>query len=146
MFIIISGCSGSGKNTVINELLKRNPNLNYLKTCTTRQSRPEEAGKSPYINLTREQFEEKIKNGEIFEYEEIHGNYYGTLRSSINDLISGKGDYIKDLGVLGQKSMVNRLEDKTKIVSIFLDVSKEELIKRLKLRGEKDIEKAYEQI
>lgn len=141
MFIILSGPSGSGKNTVINELLKRNPNLRYLMTCTTRESRPEEVSRSPYINLNKEQFEEKIKNGEFYEFEEIHGNYYGTLKSTIADLISGQNDYIKDLGVLGQKEMVSRLGNKTKIISIFLDVSKKELIKRLKLRGEKDIEK-----
>lgn len=141
MFIILSGCSGSGKNTVINELLKRNPNLKYLMTCTTRESRPEEAHRSPYINLTKEQFEEKIKNGEFYEFEEIHGNYYGTLKNTIADLISGENDYVKDLGVLGRKEMVSKLGNKTKIVSIFLDVPKKELIKRLKLRGEKDIEK-----
>lgn len=142
MFIIISGCSGSGKNTVINELLKRNPKLKYLQTCTTRtEVRPEEIARSPYIRLTKREFEEKIKNGDFYEYEEIHGNHYGILKSTISELLSDKYNYIKDLGVLGQKTMVDRLGNKIKIISIFLDVSKDELNKRLKLRGEKDIEK-----
>ena len=142
MFIIISGCSGSGKNTLINELLNRNPKLKFLKSCTTRQTVRQEEIKNPlYIKLSRQEFEDKINKGEFFEYEEIHGYYYGTLNSTIDDLISGKNDYIKDLGVLGQKAMVERLGHKTKIVSIFLDVPKDELMKRLELRGEKNIEK-----
>lgn len=145
MFIILSGCSGSGKNTVINELLKRNPELKFLKSCTTRREvRLEEVELSPYIHLTKEQFEEKIKNEDFYEYEEIHGNYYGILKSAIHDLVLGKSDYIKDLGVLGQKNMVDRLGNKVKIISIFLEVPKEELIRRLTLRGEKDIPKRME--
>jgi guanylate kinase len=143
MFIILSGCSGSGKNTVIGELLKRNSNLKFFRTCTTRENvRTHELEEGQgYIHLTREEFENKIKNGEFYEYEEIHGYLYGTLKESVNELISGKNDFIKDLGVLGQKSMVRMLGDKVKIISIFLDVPREELIRRLELRGEKEIEK-----
>lgn len=143
MLILISGCSGSGKNTVINNLLERNPSLNYLNSCTSRPKESRDDEKSPYIHLSKEEFEEKINKKELFEYEEIHGNYYGILNSSITEIIAGK-DYIKDIGVLGQKNMTNRLGNKVKIISIFLDVPKQELINRLKLRGEKNIEKRME--
>lgn len=147
MFIILAGPSGSGKNTVINELLKRNKNLRYLKSCTTRQDvRSEEIERSPYIRLSKEEFEAKVKNNELFEHEEIHGNYYGILKSSIQDLIEGKNDYIKDLGVLGQRLLAEKLKNKTKVVSIFLNVPKKELIKRLKIRGEQDIEKRMSRV
>ena len=143
MLILISGCSGSGKNTVINHLLKRNKNLKYLKSCTSRIKENRDEANSPYIHLMKNEFETKIKNNELFEYEEIHGNYYGILNKSINDVISGE-NYIKDIGVIGQKNITNKLKNKVKIISIFLDVPKNELIKRLKIRGEKDIDKRME--
>ena len=143
MLILISGCSGAGKNTVISHLLKKSPTLKYLKSCTSRSKENRDDETDSYIFLTREEFENKIKNNELFEYEEIHGNYYGILKSSIDDVFSGT-NYIKDIGVLGQKNMTERLGNKVKIVSIFLDVPKQELIKRLKLRGEKNIDKRME--
>lgn len=142
MFILISGSSGAGKNTIINELVKRNPNLKYLKSCTTREVvRDDEVEYSPYIRISKEEFEQKIKNGELFEFEEIHGHYYGILNKSIKEIIENKNDFIKDIGVIGQKNMVSKIGNKVKIVSIFLEVSKDELARRLELRGEKEIKK-----
>lgn len=142
MFILLSGSSGAGKNTIINELLKRNPKLKFLKSCTTRKIvRDDEVGNSPYLRISKEEFEQKIKSGELFEFEKIHSDYYGILNKSINEIIEGKNDFIKDIGVLGQKNMISNIGHKVKIVSIFLEVPKEELARRLKLRGEKDIEK-----
>jgi len=141
MLILISGCSGSGKNTVINKLIENNSNLVQLKSCTSRQKLERDVEKCPYIHLSKEEFEEKIKNNELFEYEEVHGNYYGILKETINEVIKSEKDYIKDIGVLGQKNMVSRIGNKVKIVSIYLDVPKQELINRLKLRGETEIEK-----
>lgn len=143
MLILLSGCSGSGKNTVLNKIIERNKSFNQLKSCTSRPKDTRDEEKAPYIHLSKEEFEQKIKNNEFFEYEEVHGNYYGILASSINNIIKGD-NYIKDIGVLGQKNMVNRLGNKVKILSIFLDVPKSELIKRLKLRGEKNIDKRME--
>ena len=143
MLILISGCSGAGKNTVINHLLRKNPDLKYLKSCTSRNKENRDDETDSYIFLTKGEFEDKIKNNELFEYEEIHGNYYGILKSSIDDVFSGT-NYVKDIGVLGQKNMTEHLGNKVKIVSIFLDVPKHELIKRLKLRGEKNIDKRME--
>lgn len=143
MFIIISGPSGVGKNTIIEELLKRNDNLKYLMSCSTRKPREHEIGKG-YIYLNFDEMQTKLENGELFEHEEIHGNIYGTLNSSVQDIIEGKHDYIKDLGVLGQKYYVSRLKDKVKIVSIYLTCPKDEVEKRLVERGEKEVEKRLE--
>lgn len=143
MFIIISGPSGVGKNTIIEELLKRDDNLKYLMSCSTRKPREHEIGKG-YIYLNFDEMQTKLENGELFEHEEIHGNIYGTLNSSVQDIIEGKHDYIKDLGVLGQKYYVSRLKDKVKIVSIYLTCPKDEVEKRLVERGEKEVEKRLE--
>lgn len=140
MLILLSGCSGSGKNTIINRLLERNPNLKYLQSCTSRAKEQRDEQTHAYIHLTKEDFEEKIKNNELFEYEEIHGNYYGLLSETINNVITSKNNFIKDIGVLGQKNMISRISNKVKVISIFLDVPKNELISRLTNRGDKQEE------
>ena len=140
MFIIISGPSGVGKNTVIEELLKRNKKLKYLMSCSTRTPRENEVGKG-YIFLTDEQMQEKLNKNELFEHEEIHGHIYGTLNSSVDEIIEGKADFVKDLGVLGHKYYISKLKDKVKIISIYLTCSKDEIEKRLLGRGEKEPEK-----
>lgn len=140
MFIIISGASGVGKNTVIEELMKRNKNLEYLMSCSTREPRVGQIGKG-YIFLSRDEMEQKIKNGELFEHEEVHGYIYGTLNSNVQEIIDGKKDFIKDLGVIGQKYFTTKLKDKVLIKSFYLTCPKDVLEQRLIARGEKEVEK-----
>lgn len=144
MFFIVSGSSGVGKNTIIREVLKRNPQIKFFKTCTTRQRRDYEIVNSDYIHLSRTEFEEKIKNGEFFEFEEIHGNLYGTLASTVELMKDKNNIFLKDIGVDGQKSFIKKLPKGIDVVSIFLYAPKEELINRLIGRGEKNIEKRME--
>lgn len=141
MLIIVSGSAGVGKNTVITTLIERHKNIKLLKTCTTRPPRStDEAMHSPYIYLSKEEFENKIKNGELFEHEEIHKNFYGMLNSSLEAVAHDDCHYIKDVGVLGQKNIKDALKNKAKVLSVFLTAPKEELIKRLKARGDHDID------
>ena len=141
MLIIVSGSAGVGKNTVITHLLEKNQNLKLLQTCTTRRPRStDEAMHNPYIYLTKDEFEEKLKNGELFEHEEIHENYYGMLNSSLEEVTTSNNHFIKDVGVLGQKNIKNALKNKAVVLSIFLTAPKDELIKRLKARGDHDID------
>lgn len=143
MLVMIAGPSGVGKNTIINELQKRNKNIEFIRSCTSRERRLADRD-DQYFFLTREEFEKKIKNGEFFEYEMIHGNYMGTLAKTIEEIIEGKKVFIKDFGVLGQKNFAKELKDKAKILSIFLDCKDDELIRRLTERGEKEIKKRSE--
>ncbi len=139
MLIILSGCSGAGKSTIIKGLLEKNNKIKFIKTCTTRKKREGETDDS-YIFVSREDFDKKLKNGEIFEYEEIHKNFYGTLNSSLEKVVEGDFHYIKDVGVLGEINLKRALKNKAKVISIFLTVPKDELIKRLKDRHEPDID------
>lgn len=95
---------------------------------------------NPYLYLTKEEFEDKIKNGEMFEYEEIHENFYGMLKSSVDEIKKKENHFIKDIGVLGQINLKRALKSKVEVLSIFLTAPKEELIKRLKARGDHDID------
>ncbi len=141
MLIIISGSAGVGKNTIITQILNDNPNIKLMKTCTTRMPRhTDEDMHSPYIYVTREDFENKIKNGELFEHEEIHNNFYGVLKSSLEEVKKRQNHFIKDIGVLGQINLKRALKNKVEVLSIFLTAPKEELIKRLKARGDHDID------
>lgn len=141
MLIIVSGASGVGKNTVITKLLEQNTNLQLLQTCTTRRPRNTDKDMhNPYIYLSKEEFETKIKNGELFEHEEIHENFYGVLNASLDQIGKSDNHFIKDVGVLGQKNIRQALKNKAVVLSIFLTAPKEELIKRLKARGDHDID------
>ena len=141
MLILISGSSGVGKNTVITKLLDRVENLRLFQTCTTRKPRStDQEMHCPYIYLSRDEFENKIKSGELFEHEEIHGNFYGVLNASLDAVSKSTEHFIKDVGVLGQKNIKAALKNKAVVLSIFLTAPKEELIRRLKARGDHDID------
>ena len=141
MLIIVSGSAGVGKNTIIKHLIESHNNIKLIKTCTTRVRRnTDEDMHNPYLYLTRAEFEEKIKNGELFEYEEIHNNFYGMPKSALDAVCENEDHYIKDIGVLGQKNIKEYLKDRAVVLSIFLTAPKEELIRRLKERGDKDID------
>ena len=81
--IVISGPSGAGKDSIVEGLLKQNKNVSLSVSATTRLPRGEEKDGVNYFFLTREQFEEKIKENEFLEYAEYNGNYYGTPKSGI---------------------------------------------------------------
>ena len=143
MLILISGSSGAGKNTIIDHLMQRNDNIRLLQSCTTRKRRKNEK-ENAYIYLSKEEFDEKLKNGEIFENEEIHQNFYGILNSSLQEVLkeaSKNIHYIKDVGVLGQINLSRELKKKKiPVLTIFIQVPMAQLIERLKNRGEKNID------
>jgi guanylate kinase len=136
MLVILSGVSGAGKDTIKKELMKRMDNVVTLPSFTSRKPRPTEEEGNQYHFITKEQFEEKIKNNEFYEYDLHHDNYYGTSKKLLNDKIASGKIIVKDIEVNGTENLVRLLKDDTKIVSIFLKVEKEELRRRLRERGE----------
>lgn len=140
MFIIFSGPSGCGKNTIMSELKKLRPNLRYLEhsSATTRPERASDSEDKGYVFLSRDEFEKAIKAGKLYEYEEVHGNYYGTLLEKLEMASKSDLDYMKDVDVKGNISLKRFFEGRCKRVSIFIDVPDNILRKRLKRRGESD--------
>jgi len=134
MLIILSGSSGCGKNTIIHEVMKTHPEVQILKSCTTRASRgPSDDG---YFFLSEKEFNQKIKNNEFYEVQEVHkGIFYGTLLTSIEKAM-GDNVFMKDVDVIGTQKLKKILGDKLK--TIYLDVPKRELHKRLIGRGESE--------
>lgn len=136
MLIILSGCSGAGKNTVINALMEQNKNIDIFTSITTRPMRETETQGNPFFYFTKEEFENKDKQGLIIEKEFIHGNYYGTSYEVLEEKLALNKILIKDIGVEGTLNLQQILKEKLNILTIFLDVPKKELIKRITLRGE----------
>lgn len=136
MLVILSGVSGAGKDTIKKELMKRMNNVVSLPSYTSRRPREGEEEGVQYHFITKEQFEEKIHNGEFYEYDLHHENYYGTSKKLLNEKIESGKIIVKDIEVNGTENLINLLKNETKLVSIFLKVDKEELRHRLEQRGD----------
>ena len=142
MLVILSGVSGAGKDTIKKELIKRMDDIISLPSFTSRKPRPGEEEGVQYHFITKEEFKEKIKNGEFYEYDLHHENYYGTSKKLMNEKIQSGKIIVKDIEVNGTENLLKILGNDTRIVTIFLKVGKEELKRRLIERGDniQDIE------
>ena len=87
MFVILTGSSGVGKNTVIKNLIEEDNKFVLMPTYTTRQKREGEIEGNPYFYLTKEEFQDKIKHNDFIEYELIHTNFYGSSLSICEDYL-----------------------------------------------------------
>ena len=140
MLVILSGVAGAGKDTIKRELIKRMENVESLPSYTSRPIRPGDVNGETYCFVTKEEFENRIADGEFYEYDVHHNHYYGTSKKLMNDKISSGKIIVKDIEVNGTESLKEILEKDTKIVTIFLRVPKEELRKRLENRIDKPSE------
>ena len=136
MLVILSGVSGAGKDTIKKELLKRMDDVITLPSYTSRTIREGEQEGVQYHFISKEQFEDKIRQGDFYEYDLHHGNYYGTSRKLMNDKISEGKVIVKDIEVNGTENLIKVLGNDTRVVTIFLKVEKEELKRRLIERGD----------
>ncbi len=137
--IVISGPSGAGKDTVVEQLLSINTNTWLSISATSRAPRKGEKEGVNYYYLTRKEFEDKISKGDFFEYAEYNGNYYGTLKSGIIDKINSGIDVILVIEIQGALKIKELFPN---AVFIFiLPPSMSELRRRLVLRKTEDKEK-----
>ena len=137
MLVILSGVAGAGKDTVKKELIKRMKDVDTLPSYTSRPIREGDVEGGTYNFVTKEEFEEMIENGDFYEYDVHHDNYYGTSKKLLNDKIKEGKIIVKDIDVNGTEHLKDLLKADTKIITIFLRVSKEELKRRLKERIDK---------
>lgn len=137
MLVVLSGVSGSGKDTIKKELIKRMDNVVTMPSYTDRPPREEEVENGVYNFVTTAEFEERIKAGEFYEYSVHHEHYYGTSKKVLDGNIQSGKIIIKDIEVNGTENLLKLLKNEMKIVTIFLRVPKPELRKRLENRVEK---------
>lgn len=130
---IVSGPSGSGKDTVLAELFRNKPDLLFSISSITRAMRPGEREGEKYNFISREKFEDMIKNDELLEHNIFVGNYYGTPRKPVEKAVNEGKNIIIEVDVNGAAQIRQKLPE---AVSIFImPPSFAELKRRLVGRG-----------
>ncbi|WP_154529975.1 guanylate kinase [Inconstantimicrobium porci] len=133
ILIVISGPSGAGKGTICKALLEKRNDLYISVSATTRSPRKGEVDGINYHFFTKDQFKEGIKNGDFLEYAEVYGNYYGTPKAGVNELLEAGKNVILEIDIQGALKVKECMEDG---VFIFvLPPSMEELKSRIIGRG-----------
>jgi guanylate kinase len=132
---IFSAPSGSGKTTIVKHLLKKDFNLEFSVSATSRAKRGTEVHGKDYYFLSSEEFKQKINNNEFLEWEEVYdGCYYGTLKSEIERIKNKGNNVIFDVDVVGGVNIKKYY--KNDALAIFIQPpSIEELENRLRSRN-----------
>lgn len=133
LLIILSGPSGVGKGTVRKYFMQDfELNLAYSLSMTTRKPRAGEQDGVDYLFVEKEDFEKAIENGELLEWAEFVGNYYGTPMSQVEKLRNEGKNVLLEIEVQGAKQVADKVPD---AISIFMiPPTMEELAKRIRGR------------
>ena len=137
ILFVVSAPSGAGKTTLCTAL-RQTPDFIYSVSCTTRTPRPGEIQAEDYFFLSHEQFQTHIAAGDFLEYAEVHGNFYGTLRSNVVAYLRHGVDVLIDIDTQGAASI--RASTDPDILDALADVfilpsDHDELRRRLIKRG-----------
>ena len=134
LLIVVSGPSGAGKDTIVNEVVKRkNINAWISISMTSRSPRGQEENGKEYFFVTREEFEDNISKNNFLEYAEYNGNYYGTPKYKIEEYLNKGIDVILIIEIQGALQIKELIPEALFI--FIMPPSMEELKKRLIDRG-----------
>ena len=111
LLIVFSGPSGVGKGTVRAKIFESENNFEYSVSMTTRKQRPGEVDGKDYYFRTRDEFEEMIRNGQMLEYAEYVGNYYGTPLTYVNQTLDEGKDVFLEIEVQGALQVKEKVPD-----------------------------------
>lgn len=135
---IISGPSGSGKDSVMKKVFERVPQLAFSISSITRPMRPGEVEGEKYNFISRERFLEMIDNDELLEHNVFVGNYYGTPKAPVIECVESGRDMLIEVDVNGAKQIREKMPE---CISIFIMPPSLEVLKaRLSGRGTDDAE------
>ncbi len=131
--IIVSGPSGAGKGTLVKRICTMMPSVWVSVSATTRRPRPGEVEGVSYFFLSPEEFQARIDDGDFLEWAEVHGNRYGTLRSTVDDRLRHGIDVLLEIDPQGALQVKELMPSST---LVFVTApSFKELERRIRLRG-----------
>lgn len=137
-FFVLSGPSGSGKGTVLQEVLRKSDRIVYSVSATSRSPRAGEVDGVNYYFKSREEFETLIKADAFIEYTETYGNYYGTLKSEVEKAIENGKNIILEIDPVGARNVRAHYPDAVLMFLVAPDL--EVLSSRLSGRGSESAE------
>lgn len=143
--LIISGPAGTGKGTVCKELLRRNQDIIYSISATTRKPRVGEVEGVNYFFLDEDKFKDMVDNDEFLEHAYVHTNYYGTPRKFVMDEVNNGEIVLLEIDVQGALQIKNNYSEA--VFVFLLPPTMEELKNRIVKRGtetEEDINRRFE--
>lgn len=143
VLVAVSGPSGVGKGTIVKTLVKRREDVVESVSCTTREPRPGEVHGKEYFFLKREEFLRRIDEDDFLEYDEHFGNYYGTPKSFVKEMLERKS-VILEIDVVGALNAKKAFPD-CKLVMI-VPPSLEELKRRLVSRNTETTEEVEKRL
>ena len=129
----MSAASGAGKTTLKDKVIGDFPDIVYSISATTRKPREGEVDGVHYFFKTKEAFEKLIQENGLIEWNEVHGNYYGTPKFFVEDMLKQGKRVLFDLDVFGKVNFDKVYPEATGI--LILPPSEEELERRLRSRG-----------
>ena len=132
ILIVMSGFSGAGKGTIVKSLLEKHDIFLSI-SCTTRKPREGEVDGKDYYFVTREEFEKMIREGEMIEWAEYAGNYYGTPKKAVNDRLAEGKDVLLEIEVQGGMQVKKLFPEA--VLLFVVPPSADELLNRLRTRG-----------
>ncbi len=135
IMLVLSSPSGAGKTTLSRNLLEQEDNVSLSVSVTTRARRPSEIEDVHYHFVTKRHFEAMRDGGELLEWAEVHGNFYGTPREPVEKALGDGRDVLFDIDWQGTRQLLDKMRDD--VVTVFvLPPSAEELKSRLERRAE----------
>lgn len=138
ILLCLCGPAGVGKTVLGKRLLEANPiSLQRSISLTSRASRSSEQSGVSYHFVDKETFQEKIASGVLLEWEQVHGHFYGTLRSSVEDCLKSAKDLLLIIDIKGCLK-VRSAYPKNAIVVFVAPPAFSELSSRMRTRGETD--------
>lgn len=136
--LVLSGPSGGGKTSVCSELLRRRDDIEFSISATTRPPRPDEQDGRHYRFVSRERFTRMAETGELIEWAEVHGEFYGTPRDQLEACLGAGRTLLLDIDVQGARGIREQVADA--VLVFLLPPSAEAMLKRLRGRGSEDEE------
>lgn len=136
LLFVFSAPSGTGKSTILNQVVKDDPNIRYSVSATTRSPRKGEEDGKDYFFLDHDAFIDNINHEKMLEYDVYCGNYYGTLKSAVEEPMKNGIDIILEITVQGALQVKKIYHD---CIMVFIaPPSLKELERRIRKRGTED--------